>query len=495
MNKTHNKSHQSGNLRELSMKKAVIIGAGLTGLTTAYYLKKYGWKVTILEKQMRTGGAIRTHRENGFVFESGPNTGMISNPEVAELFEDLGAELQAEPANEAAKRRLIWKDGRWHQLPSGIKDGIKTPLFTWKDKLKLLAEPFRKRGKNPDETLAQLVKRRMGQSFLDYAVDPFILGIYAGDPSRLVTRYALPKLYNLEQNYGSFIKGGVKKHTELIKEKKHDPDLYNYHKKASKKMFSMSGGLDVLIKSLTEKFSEDEILLGCHNVSVCPVGKNYTTRLIHQSETKLIESDAVITTTGAHDVPFILRFLRDDEIEKITRLEYARVAQVAIGYKKWRGIPLRAFGGLVPSKEHRDILGVLFLSAFLKNRAPKDGALLSVFVGGIRNQDIVDLKDEEIIKLVMPELQKMMMVTGETPDLLRIFRHNHAIPQYDASTGDRLKTVHNIEKQFPGLMLGGNLRDGIGMGDRIRQGVTMAKGLEKKFQKNILSQKSDIQTD
>lgn len=477
------------------MKKAVIIGAGITGLTTAYYLKKTGWEVTILEKQMRTGGAIHTHRENGFVFESGPNTGMISNPEVAELFEDLGSELQVEPANEAAKRRLIWKDGRWHQLPACLKDGIKTPLFSWKDKFKLLTEPFRRRGKNPDETLAQLVKRRMGQSFLDYAVDPFILGIYAGDPSKLVTRYALPKLYNLEQNYGSFIKGGVKKHSELIKEKKHDPDLYNYHKKASKKMFSMSGGLDTLTNALTGKFSNSEILLGCHDVTVCPAGKNYTTKFQHKSETHLIESDAVITTTGAHDVPSVLPFLRDDEKEKITRLVYARVAQIAIGYKKWRGIPLRAFGGLVPSKEHRDILGVLFLSSFLKNRAPRDGALLSVFVGGVRNQDIVDLKDDEIIKLVMPELQRMMMVTDDKPDLLRIFRHHHAIPQYDASTGDRLETVSKIENQFPGLMLGGNLRDGIGMADRIKQSVMLARELEDKFQKKLLRQKTDIQTD
>jgi len=477
------------------MKKAVIIGAGITGLTTAYYLKKAGWDVTIVEKQMRTGGAIHTHREKGFVFESGPNTGMISNPEVAELFEDLGAELQVEPANEAAQRRLIWKDGRWYQLPSCIKEGIKTPLFSWKDKFKLLTEPFRKRGKNPDETLSQLVKRRMGQSFLDYAVDPFILGIYAGDPSQLVTRYALPKLYNLEQNYGSFIKGGVKKHAELIKEKKHNPDLYNYHKKASKKMFSMSGGLDVLIKSLTNKFSEDEILLGCHDVTVCPAGKNYTTKFTHQSETCLIESDAVITTTGAHDVPSVLPFLREDEKQKITHLKYAKVAQVAIGYNKWRGIPLRAFGGLVPWKEDSDILGVLFLSAFLKNKAPEDGALISVFVGGIRNQDIVDLKDDEIIKLVMPELERMMMVTNDKPDLLRIFRHTHAIPQYDASTGERIQAVKEIEDHFPGLMLGGNLRDGIGMADRIKQSVNIAREVEEKFQKNLLRQKSEIQTD
>jgi oxygen-dependent protoporphyrinogen oxidase len=463
------------------MKKAIIIGAGLTGLTTAWNLKKTGWQVTVLERDLRTGGAIRTYREKNFVFESGPNTGMVSHPEVTELFEELGPEIKVEPANEDAKRRLIWKNGRWHDLPSSLKDGISTPLFSWKDKFRLLTEPFRKPGKDPDETLDELVKRRMGKSFLDYAVDPFILGIYAGDPSLLVTRYALPKLYNLEQNYGSFIKGSFKKHAELMREKKYNPQLYKYHKKATKKMFSMSGGLDNLIKALTGKFTDDEILLGCHYITVCPMEGPYTVKFEQHGEIKNMTSHAVITTTGAHEIPSILPFLRDDEKQRINNLLYARVVQVAVGYNEWRGIPLRAFGGLVPSKEHRDILGILFMSSFLKNRAPKGGALLSVFLGGVRNQKVVDLKDDEIIKLVRPEIQKMLMVPGCKPDMIRIFRHTHAIPQYSASTGERLETVNNIQKQFPGLILGGNLRDGIGMADRILQGFNMAGELNELF--------------
>ena len=463
------------------MKKAIIIGGGLTGLTTAWNLKKKGWQVTVLERDLRTGGAIRTYREKDFVFESGPNTGMVSHPEVTELFEELGPEIKVEPANEDAKRRLIWKNGRWHDLPSSLKDGISTPLFTWKDKFRLLTEPFRKPGKDPDETLDKLVKRRMGKSFLDYAVDPFILGIYAGDPSLLVTRYALPKLYNLEQNYGSFIKGSIKKYAEQMQEKKDNPQLYQYHKKATKEMFSMSGGLDNLIKALTGKFTDDEILLGCHNITVCPMEESFTVKFEQHGEIKNMTCNAVITTTGAHEIPSILPFLRDDEKQRINNLLYARVVQVAVGYNEWRGIPLRAFGGLVPSKEHRDILGILFMSSFLKNRAPKGGALLSVFLGGVRNQKVVDLKDDEIIKLVRPEIQKMLMVPGCKPDMIRIFRHTHAIPQYSASTGERLETVNNIQKQFPGLILGGNLRDGIGMADRILQGFNMAGELNELF--------------
>jgi protoporphyrinogen/coproporphyrinogen III oxidase len=189
----------------------VIIGGGLTGLTLAYYLKKSGMVPMVIEKEDRAGGVIRTYREMGFTYESGPNTGVLGNMEVMDLFSDLGGGCELEVANPQAKRRLIWKGGRWHHLPSGLKEAIQTPLFTVGDKLRILGEPFRRRGKDPMESVGSLVKRRMGNSFLDYAVDPFISGIYAGDPDRLVTQYALPKLYRLEQAHGSFIGGAIKK--------------------------------------------------------------------------------------------------------------------------------------------------------------------------------------------------------------------------------------------------------------------------------------------
>src|SRR6056297_2240070 len=221
-----------------------VIGAGLTGLITAFYLKKAGVRFQVFEKSDRTGGVIQTHQENGFTYESGPNTGMLSRPEVAELLEDLKDDCTLEPADETAKSRWIWKNGQWWPLPSGVKTGIATPLFTLPDKLRLLTEPFRKKGDNPSESLAGLVLRRMGKSFLDYAIDPFILGIYSGDPHQLVTKYAFPKLYNLEQDYGSFIGGAMKK----ARQPKSDRD-----KKSTGQIFSVEGGLgnliDVLVKN------------------------------------------------------------------------------------------------------------------------------------------------------------------------------------------------------------------------------------------------------
>ncbi|MFA5535385.1 MAG: protoporphyrinogen oxidase, partial [Mariniphaga sp.] len=232
--------------------KIAIAGAGLSGLTTAFYLKKAGVDFQVFDKNEKPGGVIQTHNENGFTYESGPNTGVLSRPEAAELFEELTNDCSLEIANEAAKARWIWKKDKWVPLPSGLAGGITTPLFSFADKLRILGEPFRKKGNNPNESLAQLVLRRMGKSFLDYAIDPFILGIYSGDPGKLVTRYAFPKLYRLEQDYGSFIKGSVKKARELKTER---------DKKATKEIFSAKNGLSNLIHALTKNIGEDRITL------------------------------------------------------------------------------------------------------------------------------------------------------------------------------------------------------------------------------------------
>ena len=176
----------------------IIIGAGLTGLTAAYSLQQKGVDVLVLEKENRIGGQIHTFHEDGFTFESGPNTGIIAHPEVAELFSLLkpfGCSLVT--ARAEAKQRWIWKNGCFHTLPVGLKNSIRTTLFTWKDKLRILGEPFRPKGTDPDESISDLVRRRLGISYERYAVDPFISGVYAGDPERLVTRFAVPKLYNL----------------------------------------------------------------------------------------------------------------------------------------------------------------------------------------------------------------------------------------------------------------------------------------------------------
>ena len=437
-----------------------IVGAGLSGLTTAFYLKKHGFRVHVYEKADRAGGVIKSTHENGFIFESGPNTGSMSRVEAAELFEDLKDDCTLETADESAKARWIWLNGKWCVIPSGLIGGITTPLFSFSDKLRLLAEPFRKRGNNPDETIAELVRRRMGNTFLRNAVDPFISGVYSGDPEKLVTRFAIPKLYNLEQKYGSFIRGGIKK----AKEPKSDRD-----KKATKEVFSAKGGLENLVKALVKHIGEENISLNSNPVF------EHTNNSTFKFENK--EYTQVISTVGSHAISKVFPFLPKQKTDAINQIQYAKVTQVSLGFKQWKGIPIKSFGGLVPSAEKRDVLGILFLSSFLKNRAPKGGAMLSVFLGGVRKPELFDLNDDEILKIVEHEVKDMMQLETFDPDVCKIFRYEHAIPQYSFESEQKLAAITDLENEYPGLTLAGNIRDGIGMADRIRQGRNIADNL------------------
>ncbi len=444
----------------------IIIGAGLTGLTAAWYLVKQGLDVVVLEKDNRTGGVIQTFSEDGFVYEAGPNTGVLSHPEAAELFEDLAGRCRLEIANPDAKRRLIWKSGRWHALPGGLISAVKTPLFTAGDKIRILGEPFRRKGNDPFETVSGLVKRRLGRSYLDYAVDPFISGIYAGDPDRLVTRYALPKLYALEQNYGSFIRGAVRK--------KIDPGDERM-KKATREVFSAEGGLASLTDDLAEGVGAGRIFLNSKDLTtvISRKGRFAVKGSINGNPLELT-APYVISTVDSAVLPSLFPFLDRDDLSSVTNLEYAGVTQVILGFKNWKGPELNAFGGLVPSVEKRDILGVLFTSSFLKNRAPEGGALLSVFMGGYRHPGLLELNDDKTKSLVYKEIQEMFGIKDPDPDILRIFRYKRAIPQYTASSKERLEAIERLEGRYRGLVLGGNIRDGIGMADRIRQARTIA---------------------
>ena len=442
----------------------VVIGAGLTGLSTAFHLHRQGRDVVILEKADRVGGQIHTYHENGFTFESGPNTGVVSFPEVAELFQMLEGSCQLEIARESSKRRLIWKGDRFHELPSSPVSAITTPLFRLSDKFRILGEPWRKKGTDPDEPVGALAARRLGKSFYEYAVDPFVSGVYAGDPMKLTTRYALPKLYNLEANYGSFIRGAIAK----AKEPKTDRDRL-----ATKKVFSAVGGLQRLVEALSKDL---RIITGANNLKVMPTADGQWSCTYNGTEE--IVCRKVVTTVGAYALPALLPFIPEAQMQKMSNLFYAPIIQVILGVKNARGLDFPAFGGLVPSKEQKRVLGILFPSSCFEQRCPDGGALYSYFIGGARHTDYLQKSDDEIREITLEAFHSMLKYPADMqPDLLRIFRHEHAIPQYWSDSGERFATIEALQQQYPGLILAGNMRDGIGMGNRIHQGATIANSI------------------
>lgn len=447
----------------------VVIGAGITGMTCAYQLTRAKKNILVLESRDRVGGQMHTVKVGDFTFEEGPSTSVVKYPEVAELFEQLGDSCQLEVACESSKRRLIWKGDRFHELPSGLVSAIRTPLFNWCDKIRILMEPWRKKGNNPNESVGELAQRRLGKSYVDYAVDPFMSGVYAGDPYKLPTRLALPKLYNLEQEYGSFIRGSIAK-AKLPKTER--------DKKASKKLFSVKGGFVQLITALEKAIGSEHIITSASGVRVMPSGKDWSIAYSVNGEQHTIEAGQVVTTCGAYALPEVLPFIDSDKMADISNLFYAPVVQVGVGLADCGGNVWKAFGALVPSKEKKDVLGILFPSACFVGRSPEAGASMSFFMGGVRHQDMLQYSDEELTRIVSGHLADMLgYPAGKKPDAIRIFRHQHAIPQYEVSSDARFKAIDDVQRQYPTLRIAGNLRGGIGMGDRIKQAFDEASYL------------------
>jgi protoporphyrinogen/coproporphyrinogen III oxidase len=442
----------------------IIIGAGITGLTLGYWLKKAGKHVVLLEKNERAGGVINSFHENGFLYETGPNTGIIANEHIVRLFESLGERITVETPNEFSKRRLILKKGRWTPLPSGIFDGIRTPLFTFRDKLRILGEPFRKRGDDPEETVSALVIRRLGRSYLDYAVDPFISGIYAGNPHALVTRHALPKLYALEQKYGSFIRGAVIMGMDKKK------GLQN---KVTKEIFSVRGGLKKLVNALAEETGYGNIELNCRELRVVCRNGGFTCSYRSAGNNNYISAGTVISTVNPCYMKSIFPFIPKSLAAKISAIEYAGVIQVVACFRKWNGINLNAFGGLMPSRENTGVLGILFPSSIFDGRAPANGAVLSVFMGGSRNPALM-LKSEAELEDIATSQIRMRLKSYDKPDILKVFRYEKAIPQYGKNTTSAIQAIENVENDYPGFLIAGNIRDGIGIADRVKQALDTA---------------------
>ena len=449
------------------MDNVVVIGAGITGLTCAFQLKRRGANVTVLECQDRIGGQINSQHIGDFIFESGPNTGVVKHPEVAELFEQLNGACELETALESSKRRLIWKGDKFHALPSSLASALKTPLFKWYDKIRILGEPWRKKGNDPYESIGSLAERRLGKSYVEYAVDPFLSGVYAGDPYKLPARLALPKLYNLEQDYGSFIRGAIAK-AKLPKTER--------DRKATKKVFSARGGFSNLVNALVDAIGQKHFITSALDIKIMPEGDGWQITFNKDGEQRQINASKVVTTCGAYSLPSLLPFIEKETMDDLSNLYYAPVVQVGVGIKDCGDNQWLAFGGLVPSKEKKQVLGILFPSACFEGRCPKPGATMAYFIGGRRHPEMLNKTDEEFVNLVNETLNDMLKYDkNKKADELRVFRHEHAIPQYEASSDARLAAVEKVQAQYPTLRIAGNLRDGIGIGDRIKQGFDEAR--------------------
>jgi oxygen-dependent protoporphyrinogen oxidase len=447
----------------------VIVGAGISGLTVAYYLRRAGLRVTVLEAGDAPGGTMRTILDGGWMVETGPNSALETTPLFGEMFDGLGIAGERVYADAAADRRYILRGSRLHPLPMSPGAFLSSSLWSVAGKLRLMKEPFVGRATG-EETVAQFVHRRLGGEFLDYAINPFVAGVYAGDPAALSVQAAFPKLYALEERYGGLIRGMVRGAGERRRRAEKAKDRA--------RMFSFRNGMQTFPAALARSLG-DELLLNCRATSVerndAPGGgPGFVVRYLRGGTSGFLEAPAVVLAVPAYIAENFVRPFSDSLAAALGRIFYPPVAEVFLGFPaSAMGRPLDGFGYLIPAKEQRKILGTIWSSALFPGRAPEGHVALTTFVGGARQPALAGLDDRELIGTVASELRSLMAVRGD-PVYARIIRWEKAIPQYNLGHLALMDRIGSLERDVRGFYLCGNYRGGIAVGDCLTSGERLA---------------------
>jgi len=444
----------------------IVVGGGVSGLAAAFGLKQRGATVEVLDAGVRAGGVIATRHRDGVLFETGPNSALDTTPLINDLLDTLRIRDERAEASAVAATRFIVRGGKLVALPTSPPAFFTTPAFSLGAKLRLFREPFIAPAPgDAEESIAAFVRRRLGTEFLDYAIDPFVSGVYAGDPERISVRAAFPRLHALEQKYGSLIRGQI----GGARERKQRGEKA----KNAAGSFSFRRGMQTLTDALARGVDRVETGVRVERIERA-TDATWTVAGIRGGEPVVRRTRIVLLAAPAYESAKLVRELAPATAEGLAAIDYAAVASAATAYRRADvAHPLAGFGFLVPKREGRRILGSLFSSSMFEGRAPPGIVLFTTFIGGMRNPELPGKTDGELGALVREELAALVGARGE-PLWTEITRWTHAIPQYNLGHLARLRPVEAAERTLPGLFFCANYRGGVSVGDCIKSAHAMA---------------------
>jgi len=454
----------------------LIIGGGISGLSTAWWIAQSGLNVEVWEADNRAGGKIRSQYQDGYLTERAASLLMNFRPEVSELIKKSGLEkFKTTHLPDGKTNRYLLKQGKLQAAPMKLGKIVGSSLWSWQSKLRLLAEPFIPAGGYEDESVSHFITRRLGKEILENAIEPFVAGTLASDPDLASATATLPRLTALENRYGSIAAGIVinkllRKRTACVVD-----------------TFSFCNGMSTLITRLSQadgiKFRSNhfiEELEQFHNgwkiTATTPDGQ------------RSIRASQVIVTTPASAAANLLSST-DIELTKILRnIEYAPLAVVHTGFDKSAiGHPLDGSGFLVPRHESQPFNGNLWMSTLFANRAPEGKVLLTSYVGGARLPSAINWDDKVIIHKLVQALEPLLKLKGD-PNMVRIDRHQQALPLYHGKYQAQDHAIIARLQQHPGLYVEANYRGGVSVRDRIARGRVVAKQVNA-YAKNLSNSK------
>ena len=448
------------------MHKVVVIGGGISGLSTAWLLDSQARaagqsvELCLLEQEQQPGGKIRSVRESGFLCEWGPNGFLDSKPQTLELCAALGISDQLHRSNDNARKRFIFTGGELHRLPENGPSFLKSRLLSWPGKLRLLGEPFAAAAPGNDETLAAFGRRRLGAEALQKLIAPMASGIFAGDPETMSLQSCFPRIAELERDYGGLFRAML----ALAKKKKQERKEGKISSSAAGPggtLTSFKGGIQFLTDTLAAQLGE-RVRTG---ISVAAVNRMDRQWQISLADGSRMEADLVILAAPAYAAAGMLQQTDAALADILRQILYSSLSVVCCGYETaGLGHPLDGFGYLIPKEEGRTALGTLWDSSMFEERAPAGRALLRSMAGGACRPELFGLSDEELLQRVRADIQAAMGISA-APCFSRIIRHQQAIPQYTVGHAGRLEQIEGRLAGLPGLLLTGNAFKGVGLND------------------------------
>ncbi len=448
----------------------IIAGAGITGLSAAWYLRH--WNPLVLEASGLPGGNVQSREEAGFLSDLGPNSLLLRGHQVRELLEELGLGPELCEANPVARRRYVLNRHR-EMVALGPRVLLGSRLLGLRARLKLLGEPFRPRGQS-EESISTFVNRRLGPEILQWMVSPFVSGVFAGNPDRLSVSAALPRLAAMEREYGSLVRAALHQR-------------WRGGRTSRSRLVSFRKGMQTLPKRLADTLG-DRLLTNTPVESLHQEGDLWKIR----SGNRTWHTGKLLLALPAPVLADLLRPVHAGIAETLEEISCPAVATIGLGFARHQvEHSLDGFGVLIPRVLGIQTLGALFSSTLFPDRAPPGHVLLTAFLGGAQN-DIRDREEAGMVRQILEDLRPILRIHGD-PEYIHARLWSRAIPQYELGHQERLERIDGFLEELPGLSLMGNWRGGVSLGDCIAQAAGLARdpawqnaGTGKNFRETVL---------
>ncbi len=467
--------------------RVAVVGGGISGLAAAHQLTTLDptLEVTLFEASEKLGGVLQTEHRDGFCLELGPDSVLSRLPWGVGLFRQVGMGDDLINTNESHQGVYVVFHDRLERLPEGLAvmapqriwPMVKTPILSWRGKLRLAAERLiPRRQSSEDESLADFACRRLGRETYERLVQPLAGGIYMGDPHQLSVQATFPQFVEMESKYGSLIKAaraGLAKSGAAGKSGGPEYSLF----------VAPRHGFGSAIETLASSLKNCQIQCNHQVQSLARCGDGWSMQIkdCRTGESREDEFSGVILAVPAYHAGAMLRDVDQELAQRLAEIPYAGCVVVNLGYER-EAIPhpLDSFGFVVPHVERRSVLACTFSSVKYAGRAPEGKVLLRTFLGGACFPEILEWSDDRILETVQNELRQLMSIHAP-PVMTRIQRWNRAMPQNSLGHARRVEQIEQSVQGMPRLELAGNAYHGVGIPHCIRSGQQASDRLVQAF--------------